>query len=179
MKTEVPIEGEILKWGRCICGRCQKKGKMGNTTRPTKERPIATILCEDCTIKDISDKYKLSSKDAKKKHERSMKAQTQLAKIIMQRYEAESGKKIPKRLDGIREVLQPGMDWWHLLSDSDKTKVEDMDKDEQKAYFAKAPILPASQKPIVKEGPETGRNDPCPCGSGKKYKKCCLEKAAA
>ena len=24
-----------------------------------------------------------------------------------------------------------------------------------------------------------GRNDPCPCGSGKKYKKCCLYKAAA
>lgn len=23
--------------------------------------------------------------------------------------------------------------------------------------------------------PKTGRNDPCPCGSGKKYKKCCLE----
>jgi SEC-C motif-containing protein len=23
------------------------------------------------------------------------------------------------------------------------------------------------------EGPKTGRNDPCPCGSGKKYKKCC------
>lgn len=23
-----------------------------------------------------------------------------------------------------------------------------------------------------------GRNDPCPCGSGKKYKKCCLEKEA-
>ncbi len=22
-----------------------------------------------------------------------------------------------------------------------------------------------------------GRNDPCPCGSGKKYKKCCEEKA--
>ena len=25
---------------------------------------------------------------------------------------------------------------------------------------------------------EPGRNDPCPCGSGKKYKKCCLGKAA-
>jgi tetratricopeptide (TPR) repeat protein len=24
-----------------------------------------------------------------------------------------------------------------------------------------------------------GRNDPCPCGSGKKYKKCCLQKDAA
>jgi hypothetical protein len=27
--------------------------------------------------------------------------------------------------------------------------------------------------PIVSEAPKVGRNDPCPCGSGKKYKKCC------
>ena len=26
---------------------------------------------------------------------------------------------------------------------------------------------------IVREGPKVGRNDPCPCGSGKKYKHCC------
>jgi preprotein translocase subunit SecA len=26
--------------------------------------------------------------------------------------------------------------------------------------------------PIIREGPKVGRNDPCPCGSGKKYKKC-------
>ena len=26
---------------------------------------------------------------------------------------------------------------------------------------------------IVREGAKIGRNDPCPCGSGKKYKKCC------
>jgi yecA family protein len=26
----------------------------------------------------------------------------------------------------------------------------------------------------VREQPKVGRNDPCPCGSGKKYKKCCL-----
>ncbi len=24
--------------------------------------------------------------------------------------------------------------------------------------------------------PKIGRNDPCPCGSGKKYKKCCMNK---
>ena len=29
------------------------------------------------------------------------------------------------------------------------------------------------QKTVVKKGPKVGRNDPCPCGSGKKYKKCC------
>jgi SEC-C motif-containing protein len=29
---------------------------------------------------------------------------------------------------------------------------------------------------VVRTGPKTGRNDPCPCGSGKKYKHCCLNK---
>jgi SEC-C motif-containing protein len=27
--------------------------------------------------------------------------------------------------------------------------------------------------PVVRSGPKIGRNDACPCGSGKKYKKCC------
>ena len=31
----------------------------------------------------------------------------------------------------------------------------------------------AKPKTIVREAPRVGRNDPCPCGSGKKYKKCC------
>ena len=29
----------------------------------------------------------------------------------------------------------------------------------------------------VVKGPKIGRNDPCPCGSGKKYKQCCGKKA--
>jgi preprotein translocase subunit SecA len=31
-----------------------------------------------------------------------------------------------------------------------------------------------SAAPVVRAGPRVGRNDPCPCGSGKKYKKCHL-----
>lgn len=31
-------------------------------------------------------------------------------------------------------------------------------------------------KSVPKVGGKVGRNDPCPCGSGKKYKKCCLKK---
>ena len=27
-------------------------------------------------------------------------------------------------------------------------------------------------KPVVRDQPKVGRNDPCPCGSGNKYKKC-------
>jgi SEC-C motif-containing protein len=30
-----------------------------------------------------------------------------------------------------------------------------------------------SHAPVRREGPRVGRNDPCTCGSGKKYKKCC------
>jgi uncharacterized protein YecA (UPF0149 family) len=34
------------------------------------------------------------------------------------------------------------------------------------------PTTVVSQVPFQK-GPKIGANDPCPCGSGKKYKKCC------
>ena len=30
--------------------------------------------------------------------------------------------------------------------------------------------------PMVKSSQKVGRNDPCACGSNKKYKKCCLSK---
>jgi preprotein translocase subunit SecA len=35
---------------------------------------------------------------------------------------------------------------------------------------------PQRQAPVQRQVPKVGRNDPCPCGSGKKYKKCCLPK---
>jgi len=37
-------------------------------------------------------------------------------------------------------------------------------------YLEGEPVKPET---YVREGPKIGRNDPCPCGSGKKYKKCC------
>jgi SEC-C motif-containing protein len=40
-------------------------------------------------------------------------------------------------------------------------------------FFHDAKILRESVK---RSDPKVGRNDPCPCGSGKKYKKCCLIK---
>jgi uncharacterized protein len=35
---------------------------------------------------------------------------------------------------------------------------------------------PPAELPIVRKSAKAGRNDPCPCGSGRKYKRCCLEK---
>jgi preprotein translocase subunit SecA len=34
------------------------------------------------------------------------------------------------------------------------------------------PPQPAKPQTVVRQGDKVGRNDPCPCGSGKKYKKC-------
>ena len=39
------------------------------------------------------------------------------------------------------------------------------------------PTVEKSHTPIVNTTPKVGRNDPCPCGSGKKYKNCCGKNA--
>ena len=43
-------------------------------------------------------------------------------------------------------------------------------KDTGEWLYAEGTISPRS---MVRVSPKIGRNDPCPCGSGKKYKHCC------
>ena len=43
-------------------------------------------------------------------------------------------------------------------------------KVEGKWFFDSGEIVPST---VFRTGKKIGRNDPCPCGSGKKYKKCC------
>jgi SEC-C motif domain protein len=44
-------------------------------------------------------------------------------------------------------------------------------KEGRKWFFMDGEIV--GPKPFVRETPKVGRNAPCPCNSGKKYKKCC------
>lgn len=44
-------------------------------------------------------------------------------------------------------------------------------KEQDRWYFTDGKLV--SQRPIVRTSPKIGRNDPCSCGSGQKYKKCC------
>jgi uncharacterized protein len=37
----------------------------------------------------------------------------------------------------------------------------------------RTPLQP--QQPLRRQAPRVGRNDPCPCASGRKYKQCCLQ----
>jgi yecA family protein len=46
--------------------------------------------------------------------------------------------------------------------------------DEQSDYPWPEELPMQQDTPYVRETPKVGRNDPCPCGSGKKYKKCCM-----
>jgi preprotein translocase subunit SecA len=46
-------------------------------------------------------------------------------------------------------------------------------REERKDIFGDSQDDEVKRTPIKREMPKVGRNDPCPCGSGKKYKKCC------
>ncbi|MBL8795731.1 MAG: SEC-C domain-containing protein, partial [Planctomycetia bacterium] len=50
---------------------------------------------------------------------------------------------------------------------------------EQDAAIANSGQGEKKLEPIRNRGQRVGRNDPCTCGSGKKYKNCCMGKAAA
>ena len=54
-------------------------------------------------------------------------------------------------------------DWEDEVAEDDEDEKDRLDS------------LPAAQ-PVRRDQPPLGRNDPCPCGSGKKYEKCCLGK---
>ncbi|MFH1728632.1 MAG: YchJ family protein [Pseudomonadota bacterium] len=47
-------------------------------------------------------------------------------------------------------------------------------KEEDVWYFKDGNMV--VNEPVKREGEKVGRNDPCPCGSGKKFKKCCINK---
>jgi len=59
-------------------------------------------------------------------------------------------------------------DWLYTLEEWDNILSEEK-RDEITREFNQSKIFTHEDKKI-------GRNDPCPCGSGKKYKKCCINK---
>jgi uncharacterized protein len=77
----------------------------------------------------------------------------------------------PELYDVIEALHDPelkqtlGLDWDELLADLSEAVVV------YRNVFRAAAL--AAHTPFSRDGPKVGRNDPCPCGSGKKYKKCC------
>jgi len=59
------------------------------------------------------------------------------------------------------------MEWWACFHEDE----EDFEEDEDS--FGPLPEDLEVQEPYRRTQPKVGRNEPCPCGSGKKFKKCC------
>ena len=52
-------------------------------------------------------------------------------------------------------------------------RIETPPEREQVAKETSTNMEPSEKKPVQRKEAKIGRNDPCPCGSGKKYKQCC------
>jgi preprotein translocase subunit SecA len=67
--------------------------------------------------------------------------------------------------------------------DAPTTRVAQRTADWQESRGGEDGVAPRAAAPRAEpraaDGQKVGRNDPCPCGSGKKYKKCCLLKGTA
>lgn len=64
-------------------------------------------------------------------------------------------------------MLDCKAEWLYTLDQWDGILEDEKRKEIKKEY---------NKSKIVVKGDKVGRNEPCPCGSGKKYKKCCLNK---
>ncbi|MCW3100962.1 MAG: yecA, partial [Chthonomonadaceae bacterium] len=70
-------------------------------------------------------------------------------------------------------VVTPYIDWTKLPEFADEMGEDYEDWSEEAPPLAPDDEEPREvQTPFIAEA-KVGRNDPCPCGSGKKYKKCC------
>lgn len=65
------------------------------------------------------------------------------------------------------------MNWWACF---EKTKEEKLKKKKNMEELAKEIKRREQRENKARKKTKIGRNDPCPCGSGKKYKRCCIDK---
>jgi preprotein translocase subunit SecA len=59
------------------------------------------------------------------------------------------------------------------LADPDTLQERHQPREQDLVFSGSDGGAPAKKKPVQRDSKKVGRNDPCPCGSGKKYKKCC------
>jgi len=91
--------------------------------------------------------------------------------------------------DPLRIYKKEGFDMFHGLMEMIKeevvdilfkiqiapsSSVDEMKKNEEQDLTFSHSDEPSMKKPVTRSHEKVQRNDPCPCGSGKKYKKCCM-----
>jgi len=76
--------------------------------------------------------------------------------------------------DMISRIQEQTLSILFRIQPAEPDKIEAIHKPkEQNLIFSGSDGEPQKKKPVRRANDKTGRNDPCPCGSGKKFKKCC------
>jgi len=75
--------------------------------------------------------------------------------------------------DMISRVKEEIVNIMFRIQISEPEKIEEIRKPKEQKLMFSGGDEGVARKPVKREENKVGRNDPCPCGSGKKYKKCC------
>ena len=67
---------------------------------------------------------------------------------------------------GLIDDVASELRWWACFEPEQSDRMEAGEQ----IQMPTGPCVPGT---VVRKAPKIGRNEPCPCGSGKKYKKCC------
>ena len=75
--------------------------------------------------------------------------------------------------DMISRVKEETLGILFRIQISEPKKIDDLRQPKEQKMFFSGGDEPEKKKPVKRTQKKVGRNAPCPCGSGKKYKKCC------
>jgi preprotein translocase subunit SecA len=95
--------------------------------------------------------------------------------MLISRSEAESEFFEDMWLDFYGYPIEEMSDWYcfRKYEIGDRLTFEDIEGDDFCPICNAYHFHDEIQEPYVRETPKVGRNEKCPCGSDKKYKKCC------
>ncbi len=93
----------------------------------------------------------------------------------LQEYKKEGFEMFSAMIETIREKTISTLFMIKIASedDVDREALEKRKRQQSEMRLSRGRDAEQAQQPLKREGEKIGRNSPCPCGSGKKYKKCC------
>jgi hypothetical protein len=162
------LEGKIKDGGKCVCDVCGKTARMGGLLDPSSANPL--VACYDCMMKISAKQQGISVAEAKKRREKMFKASNLFPQIKVEEFFELAGERASGGIGELNEVARYTMNVWNAFDKDTIDKFEAMAEDELREIYGKVKM---NFSYLIKKQ-KYGRNDPCPCGSGKKYKKCCL-----
>ena len=128
------------------------------------EKVAMTHLQEYCMLNDYN-KYRISIKKLKSEYPNLYDLKAEFLNKLTDSTERKKLQIVYEKQVGKYKSIIDRYAHAHGYEEDDDY---DYDEEDDDAYDYEPP-----QEPIVRDEPKVGRNDPCPCGSGKKYKKCC------